>query len=267
MTKISATIITKNEENYIEQCISSLKDVADEVIVVDSYSTDRTEEICRNHNVSFFQNKFEGHIQQKNFAISKAKYDYILSLDADEALSDELINEIISLKKEKLNSQAYKINRFNNYMGKWIKFTDWNPDWKIRLFNKNIAKWGGRNPHDYVVVNENVKVGKLKHNILHWVIEDLESHSRKANHFSTVGAQSYYAAGIRSNVFKILVNPSWSFFKSYFLKLGFMDGIAGLAISGISAYTVFLKYLKLYQIQKNRVKTYSYYSEHIEQKK
>jgi len=262
MTKITATIITKNEEAFIERCILSLKKVADEIIVIDSFSTDKTEEICKNLDVKFYKNAFEGHIQQKNFAISKAKNDYILSLDADEALNDELIEEI-SLLKSNMKYQAYKINRLNNYMGKWIKHTDWTPDWKIRLFDKNIAKWGGMNPHDYIIVNDGIKVGKLKHRIRHWVIEDIETHSRKANQFSTIGAKSYYERGIRSNFFKIIFNPSWSFIKSYFLKLGFLDGVAGLAIAGISSYTVFLKYLKLYKIQKRRGKAYSNYIEKV----
>ena len=266
MIKISATIITKNEEVFIERCILSLKKVADEIIVIDSFSTDNTKEICNNLGVRFYHNKFEGHIQQKNFAISKANHTYILSLDADEALNDELIDEIIKLKSN-MKYQAYKINRLNNYMGKWIKFTDWNPDWKIRLFDKNIAKWGGMNPHDYIIVNNKIKVGKLKHRIRHWVIEDIETHSRKANQFSTIGAQSYHAQGIRSNFFKITFNPTWSFVKSYFIKLGFLDGTAGLSIATISAYTVFLKYLKLYQIQKKRGNAYTKYTEHIEAKK
>ncbi|MCK5906610.1 MAG: glycosyltransferase family 2 protein [Flavobacteriales bacterium] len=269
MTKISATIITKNEEESIERCILSLKKVADEIIVIDSYSTDDTEIICNNLNVKFFKNKFEGHIQQKNFAISKAENDYILSLDADEALSERLIEEILLLKSN-MKYQAYKINRLNNYMGKWIKFTDWNPDWKIRLFDKNIAEWGGMNPHDFVILNKTIKVEKLKHRIRHWVIEDIETHSRKANQFSTIGAQSYYDKGIKSNYFKITFNPSWSFLKSYFLKLGFLDGIEGLSIAAISSYTVFLKYLKLYQIQNKRGKAYSNYIEkanNIEEKK
>jgi len=259
MIKISATIITKNEEESIERCILSLKDIADEIIVIDSFSIDRTEEICRNLNVNFYQNKFEGHIQQKNYAITKAKYDYILSLDADEALSEELIEELVELKNKGLKYKAYRINRFNNYMGRWIKFTDWNPDWKIRLFDKNVARWGGLNPHDFVVPNKNIKIGKLKYKIKHWVIEDIETHSRKANQFSTIGARSYYKKGRRSSFFRIIINPSWSFFKSYILKLGFLDGIAGLAIASISSYTVFLKYLKLYQIQKKRGKAYINY--------
>jgi len=269
MNKISVTIITKNEEVFIERCILSLKKVSDEIIVIDSFSTDRTEEICNNLGVKFYQNKFEGHIQQKNFAISKAKNDYILSLDADEALNEQLIEEIIQLKSN-IKHKAYKINRLNNYMGKWIRFTDWNPDWKIRLFDKNIAKWGGMNPHNFIIVNDGIKVGKLKHRIRHWVIEDIETHSRKANQFSTIGAQSYYEKGIRSNLFKIIVNPLWSFIKSYFLKFGFLDGIAGLSIASISSYTVFLKYLKLYQIQKKRGKAYQNYIEQtkfVEEKK
>ena len=262
MTKISATIITRNEEKSIERCILSLKKVADEIIVIDSYSTDKTKEICKSLNVEFYQNKFEGHIQQKNFAISKTNNDIVLSLDADEALDDKLIEEIIQLKSN-MEFKAYKINRLNNYMGKWIKFTDWNPDWKIRLFDKNIATWGGMNPHDFIIVNNGVKIKKLKHRIRHWVIEDIETHSRKANQFSSIGAQSYYDKGIRSNFFKIIVNPSWSFIKSYFLKLGFLDGIAGLSIASISSYTVFLKYLKLYQIQKKRGKAYINYIKQI----
>ncbi len=266
MIKISATIITKNEESFIERCILSLKDVADEIIVIDSFSTDRTEEICNKLNVVFYKNAFKGHIQQKNFAISKAKHDYILSLDADEALSEELQKEIIKLKSNP-KFKAYKINRLNNYMGQWVRFTDWNPDWKIRLFDKNIAHWGGMNPHDYIIVNKGVKVGKIRQRILHWVIEDIESHSRKANQFSSIGAQSYYENGIKSNFFKIIVNPSWSFLKSYVIKLGFLDGIAGLSIATISSYTVFLKYIKLYQIQQKKGKAYLDYSSQLEEKK
>ena len=269
MNKISATIITKNEEESIERCILSLKKIADEIIVIDSFSTDKTEEICNYLGVRFYHNIFEGHIQQKNFAISKAENDYILSLDADEALNDELVEEIILLKSN-MKYQAYKINRLNNYMGKWIKYSDWNPDWKVRLFDKNIAEWGGMNPHDFIIVNNEIKVGKLKHRIRHWVIEDIETHSRKANQFSTIGAQSYYDKGIQSNFFKIVVNPSWSFIKSYFLKLGFLDGIEGLSIAVISSYTVFLKYLKLYQIQKKKGKAYINYigqTKHAEEKK
>lgn len=269
MTKISATIITKNEEASIERCILSLKEVVDEIIVIDSFSTDRTKEICNNLGVSFYQNKFEGHIQQKNFAITKTKNDYILSLDADEALSDELISEIKELKSN-LKYKAYKINRYNNYMSKWIEFTDWNPDWKIRLFDKNIAHWGGQNPHDFIITDNNIKVKKLKKRIFHWVIEDIETHSRKANQFSTIAARSYYQQGKGSNYFRIVANPTWSFIKSYFLKLGFLDGIAGISIAGISAYTVFLKYLKLYQIIKKRGKAYTDYvdyKDHVEEKK
>ena len=148
--KISATIITFNEERNIKKCIESLLEVADEVIVVDSFSTDDTERICKSFDkLKFYKHSFEGHIQQKNFAVSKTSYNFVLSLDADEQLSNDLINEINNIKIKKVTiPSAYSMPRLNNYCGKWIRHCGWYPDRKIRLWDKRIGTWGGTNPHD-----------------------------------------------------------------------------------------------------------------------
>ena len=161
MPKISAVIITFNEEKYIEKCISSLEEIADEIIVVDSFSTDRTEDICGKFNVRFSKHKFDGYVEQKNYAMSLASYPYILSLDADEALSDELKKSILGIK-DNLKYDGYIFNRLNNYCGKWIKHSRWYPDKHLRLFNSAKGKWTGPNPHDKFKLDPGSKVTRIK---------------------------------------------------------------------------------------------------------
>ena len=153
MSKISAAIITFNEEKNIERCITSLRNVADEVVIIDSGSTDRTVEIAKDLKATIFTNPFKGHIQQKNFAITKTQYDWVISLDADEALSEELTASILAVK-ENLKGSGYIFSRLTNYCGKWIKHCGWYPDKKLRLFKKHEGKWGGKNPHDKYLLND-----------------------------------------------------------------------------------------------------------------
>jgi len=249
MIKLSAVIITYNEEEHLEKCFSSLKNVADEIVVVDSYSTDSTPEICRQHNVKFIQQKFLGYIEQKNFALSEASYDYILSLDGDEALSEELKTSILEIKSNWV-LDGYYCNRLNNYCGQWIRHSDWYPDKKLRLFKKGSGEWKGINPHDTFVLNNSKKTGKLKGNILHWIYRDYSEHNLKVEQFSTISAQAYYDLGKTSNLWKIFYRPFWAFFKAYFLRLGFMDGLNGFVICVQTYNITFLKYIKLRELQK-----------------
>jgi glycosyltransferase involved in cell wall biosynthesis len=161
MIKISAVIITFNEERYIEECLESLINVADEIIVVDSFSTDKTKMICKKYNVVFIEQKFLGYIEQKNFALKKAKHDYIVSLDGDESLSKTL-QESINKLKSNWENDGYYCNRFNNFCGQWIKHSDWYPNKKIRVFDRRKASWKGINPHDEIILSTNKKIGKLK---------------------------------------------------------------------------------------------------------
>src|SRR6516225_8076489 len=147
MTSVSIVIITFNEEKNIRRCLESVKEIADEIVVVDSLSTDHTKSICKEFGVRFIEQKFLGYIEQKNFALDQAKYDYVLSLDADEAISKELVKSIQEVKQNP-ESDGYRMNRLTNFCGKWIKHGSWYPDTKLRVFNRKKARWGGINPHD-----------------------------------------------------------------------------------------------------------------------
>ncbi len=247
MALISAVIITYNEEDNIERCIKSVLAVADEVVVLDSYSTDKTEDICRDLGVKFFQQSFIGYKEQKNSALRFATHDYVLSLDADEALSEDLKRSILQIK-DNLKFDGYILNRLNNYCGQWIYYSNWYPDKKLRLFNKNKGVWGGINPHDRFLLNKGCTSTRLKGDILHWVLDSYEEHIAKANNFSTIAAKEYFELGRKSSIAKIIFNTGWRFFKAYIIRLGFLDGFNGFVISSFSAYTSFLKYVKLRQL-------------------
>ena len=251
MIKLSGVIITYNEEEHLEKCLASLVDVVDEIVVVDSFSTDKTPEICKAYNVRFTQNKFEGYIEQKNYALSLANHDYILSLDGDEALSDTLKNSVLKAK-ENWFFDGYYCNRLNNYCGQWIKHSDWYPDKKLRLFKKDSGEWKGINPHDRYTLKKGLKAGKLKGDLLHWIYRDYKEHNLKVENFSTIAANAYFKLGKKSSLTKIIFRPFWAFFKAYFLRLGFLDGLNGFIICVQTYNVTFLKYIKLYKLHKNK---------------
>jgi len=243
MIKISVVIITFNEEKNIERCLKSVQDIADEIIVLDSFSNDKTKVICKNYNIKFFEHEFDGHIQQKNRVITYAENDYVLSLDADEELSDELKKSIYDFKQNP-NSDAFFFNRLNIYCGKAIKYTSWYPDRKIRLWNKNSGKWDGFNPHDTVILNEGIKKKFLKGNLLHYSFNSIEEHISQANKFSSIGAEELIKNKKKLLIIKALFNPAFRFFKNYFLKYGILGGYTGFMLSVIISFETFLKYSK-----------------------
>lgn len=250
MPKISAAIITYNEEKNIERCILSLKEVADEIVVIDSGSTDQTQVIAENLGAVVIKNSFEGHIQQKNFAITKTSNDWVISLDADEALSDELKQSILSVKNQ-LDGDGYTFNRLTNYCGKWIKHCGWYPDTKLRLFRKGAGAWGGKNPHDkYILKSGNPKF--LKGDILHYTFYSVDEHKAQIVKFTDIAAQSLFELGKKSNWFKIYGKAIFKFIRNYFLKLGFLDGITGFHICRLSAHATYLRYYKLLKLQKQK---------------
>ena len=251
MIKLSGVIITYNEEEHLEKCLASLVNVVDEIVVVDSFSTDKTPEICNAYNVTFIQHKFEGYIEQKNYALSLATHNYILSLDGDEALSDTLKKSILEVKENWI-FDGYYCNRLNNYCGQWIKHSDWYPDKKLRLFKKGSGEWKGINPHDTYTLKKGLKPGKLEGDLLHWIYRDYQEHNLKVEKFSTIAANAYHKLGKQSSLFKIIFRPSWAFFKAYFLRLGFLDGLSGFIICVQTYNVTFLKYIKLYRLNKNK---------------
>ncbi|NND95421.1 MAG: glycosyltransferase family 2 protein [Flavobacteriales bacterium] len=249
MTKLSAVVITFNEEKNIDRCLTSLKGVVDEIIVVDSYSSDSTESICKEHDVNFIQNPFKGHIEQKNFAMKKANYDYVLSLDADEALDDRLRDAILAEKQE-LSFDSYSFNRLTNYCGKWIRHCGWYPDTKTRLWNKHKGRWGGVNPHDKVTMDRGSSSKHLKGDLLHYSFYTVQQHLDQIEYFTDISSKAAHDNGKRSNYLKLLVKPMFKFLRDYILKLGILDGYYGFIICKNSTYAKYLKYKKLMTLQK-----------------
>jgi glycosyltransferase involved in cell wall biosynthesis len=251
MHRLSAVIITYNEERNIERCLGSLNGIVDEIIVVDSGSIDRTKEICVKFGAKFSMHPFEGHIQQKNYACSLTSFDHILSLDADEALSPELQHEILRIKND-WTKDGYSVNRLTNYCGKWIHHSGWYPDRKLRLFIKGKGKWSGFNPHDMLLLNDASSQSRLKGDLLHYSYYSIEEHIAQVNKFTTIGAETALANGKRSNLFLVVFSPAIRFIRDYILHRGFLDGFYGFVICRISAHAAFVKNLKLYRLQKKK---------------
>lgn len=248
MIKLSVVIITFNEEKNIERCLRSVKEVADEIVVLDSFSTDKTPAICREFGVRFYQHAFDGHIQQKNRAITYASYPHILSLDADEAL-DETLSASIKQVKTQFDREGYYMNRLTNYCGHWVKYCGWYPDKKLRLWDSRKGHWTGVNPHDkYELFAGDKQTGHLKGNILHYSYYTLEDHYKQVNYFTDIASRAYFEKGRKAPFYKLFVNPVAKFIDHYILHLGFLDGKAGYLISRISAYAAYLKYKKLRQL-------------------
>ncbi|MFD2512880.1 glycosyltransferase family 2 protein [Pontibacter locisalis] len=252
--KLSVCIITYNEERNIERCLKSVEGIADEIIVVDSLSTDRTKEICLAHGVRFIENPFKSMIDQKSFALKQANYKHVLALDADEALTEELRNSVLAVKNNWM-ADAYLMNRLTNYRGEWIRHSGWYPDRKLRLFDKTKAAWGGQNPHDRVIPEEGAKVQRLKGDMLHYFCYNVKQHLDQVNRYSEIFKDEMKAKGRKTSVLAIVVKPPFRFFRTYFLQAGFLDGFNGFFIAGLSAYTVFLKYSKLYLSYKDEEET------------
>ena len=244
MSKVSAVIITYNEERYIEECIRSVKNVADEIVVVDSFSTDKTPEICRTLGVRYIEHHFKGYRDQKNFALTQASYDYVLSLDADEVLSPKLEKSILATKKH-FEYDGYKFARLNRYSGRLNYHSSLFPERKLRLFNKAKAHWGGYNIHETVILDNPHSVIRLKGNLLHSQFSSYEERIEKMNKYSTLLANEYFKQGIKANTKKIVFNPLWRFFHSFFIRGEITYGFDGFVMSKFLATTCFLKYVKL----------------------
>lgn len=242
--KISATIITLNEERNIERCILSLKEVADEIIVLDSNSTDKTEEICISNSVVFVKRNWEGYAASKNYLNALAKNDYILSIDADEALDNELKESILEIKKIE-NPQVYSLNRLTNYCGKWIKHSGWYPDVKARLFPKEGSKWEGEFVHEELIYPPNLKVDQLKGHLEHYSYYSYKGHRERADKYSTLTAQKMNKAGKIASPLKPYLSGIARFVSMYFIKAGFLDGKMGFKIAQISAQSNVFKYKEL----------------------
>ena len=251
MLPISVCIITYNEEDKIERCLQSVS-WADEIIVVDSGSTDKTVEICKRFTDKIEYRAWTGYVDQKNHAISLAKNDWILSVDADEEISGDLKKEILKIgEAEKPDYAGFKMPRLTYYLGKWIKHSGWYPDKQLRLFNRRVAKWVGKKLHEHAVVDGNV--GILSKPLYHYSYRDLAEHIDTVNRFAVLWVKEQLRnRKCRPSVVQLLVHPIIKFFECYVWKRGFLDGYQGLIIAGIAAFYVFLRYAKLYEPQQKQ---------------
>lgn len=248
--KISVVIITFNEERDIARCIASVKPVADDIVVVDSFSSDGTERIARENGARFVQHAFEGHIEQKNWAITQAEHPWVLSLDADEALDEELARSILEVKRGTLSADGYTMSRLTNYCGTWIRHGGWYPDIKLRLWDSRKGRWGGTNPHDRFEMDGGARIIRLKGDILHYSFYTVAEHGKQVVRFANIAAKAMHSKGKRASAIQIILSPLWRFLHGYFIRGGFRDGAAGFTIARLSARAKRLKYTELARLNR-----------------
>ena len=254
MIRISIVIITFNEERNLGRCLDSVKDIADEIIVVDSSSSDNTAVIALSYNARVIVHPFMGYGVQKNFATQQATNDWILSLDADEALTPELRQSILEIKKGPASS-VYQMSRLTNYCGKWIRHCGWYPDKQTRLYDRTKGKWEEKRVHEYWRLdNGKEPEDALKGDILHYSFSSINEYLNKIEKYSELAARESVETGKNASLLKIFFSPKWHFINEFIFQLGFLDGFYGYTICRLSAYATFIKYskIRLYYSQTSR---------------
>jgi glycosyltransferase involved in cell wall biosynthesis len=247
--KISATIIAFNEEANISDAISSVK-WADEILVVDSGSTDRTREIASDLGARVIEREWRGFSDQKQFAADSATHDWILSIDADERISTELANEIRRIRSFAAKADGYKIPRLTFYMGRPLRHGGCYPDKQLRFYNRNLGRWNRRLVHESVEMKPEAKIGRLRHDILHFSIPNAAYHHRMiGERYSILTARQMFEGGRRTNILKIGLAAPSAFLRRYLFRMGFLDGLPGLVIAAFAAYHDFLKQVLLWELQ------------------
>ena len=246
--KITAIVITFDEETNVARALESLA-WADEIIVVDSESRDRTVEIARRFTERVIIRSWPGYSAQKNFAAEQATHDWIFSLDADEQVSDELRREVEALKRAGKPAVAgYEMPRLTFYLGRWIRHSGWYPDWKLRLYDRRRARWVGDYVHEGLEVDG--ATARLTGDLLHFTVDHASAHHLRIDRYTTLVAAQARAQGKRASVASIIFSPLLTFLRSYVFKLGFLDGLQGYAIARFAAHYAFLKNLKLWELSK-----------------
>ena len=243
--KVTATVITRNESANLAAALESLR-WADEIVVIDSESTDDTVAIARRYTDRVVVRPWPGYVAQKNFAAGQASHDWIFSLDADERVTPELAAEVRALLSEPPAAAGYRIPRVTFHCGRWIRSTDWYPDHQLRLYDRRRALWTGRHVHESVRADG--PVARLRGEIQHYAYRDLAHHLQTMDRYTTLAARQMFEDGRRASWIDILVTPRLTFFRNYVLRGGFRDGMAGLVVSAMNAYYVGLKFAKLWEL-------------------
>lgn len=247
---LTVSIITLNEEKNLARTLESVKKFADEIVIVDSGSTDKTEEIAKNFNAKFYFQKWLGYGPQRNKAIELASSEWVLNIDADEEISEELAKKIVDIKDEKNgNIDVFKINFMSVCFGKKIKHGGWSNSYRIRLFKKNSGRFNENNVHEEFITN--LHIGKINEYILHHSYSDLEDYFTKFNKYTTLGAIEYYKKNKKASLVSIVLNPIYKFIRMYFFRLGFLDGLEGFILAITSSLYTMVKYYKLKEIYRN----------------
>jgi len=247
---LSVCVIAGNEEDRIGDCLASVA-WADEIVVVDSRSADRTAEIARGRGARVIVRDWPGYVAQKNFALEQAMCDWVLCLDADERVSPRLAESVRGVLVENPAAVAgYRMARRTFYLGRWILHGGWYPDWKLRLVRRGRARWGGVDPHDRL--DADGPVGTLPGDIEHHTYRDIADHLRTIDRFTTIGARELHARGRGGAAWRMAVHPPAKFLKMYLLKAGFLDGRPGFVVAVLGGYYVFLKYAKLWELGRRR---------------
>ncbi|HEY7790867.1 MAG TPA: glycosyltransferase family 2 protein [Vicinamibacterales bacterium] len=245
MAALTVTIIARNEAADIEAAIASVA-WADEILVIDSDSTDATAALAARSGAHVTVRTWPGYVAQKNFAAAQASHDWILSLDADERVTPELADEIRALLNATPTHAAYFIPRVTWHLGRWIRSTDWYPDYQLRLYDRRTAEWAGRYVHEGVQVRGSV--GRLRHELQHFAYRDIADHLETLDRYTTLAARQMHEDGRRVGFVGLVAHPAFAFFRNYILKTGFRQGTAGLVISAMNAHYVFLKFAKLWEM-------------------
>jgi glycosyltransferase involved in cell wall biosynthesis len=249
MTDLSVVIITHNEASNIERCLNSVLRISSDIIVIDSFSTDNTIALCKEYNLTVEQKKWEGYASQKNYGNMLAKNDWVLSIDADEEISEELAKEILAEFKEP-HYNCYEIDFRTNFCGKWLSYGHWNPEKHIRIFNKKEVQWNTDAVHEGLIVRKSMSVKRFKGKIYHYTIKSLDQYRKKNDYYIELAAKKMAAKNKKAGFIKLYLSPAYRFVHSYFLKLGFLDGYYGYVIAKETARVAYLKYDKIHDYTK-----------------
>jgi glycosyltransferase involved in cell wall biosynthesis len=245
--KLTVTVITRNEAANIAGALESVK-WADEIVVVDSRSSDETVDIARRHATRVEIHDWEGYSEQRNFAAEIAANDWILAIDADERVPAALAAEIQGIMRKGPTASGYRMPRVSFYLGRWIRGTDWYPDYQLRLYDRRVGRFNGKKVHESVELTDG-RVETLRHDLQHHPYRDISDHVTSIDHYTTLAAEEWFAAGRRTNPLDVVLHPPAAFLRNYVLRTGFRDGTAGFLISVLNSYYVFLKILKLWELQ------------------